>query len=99
MKRFIDKDNKKAIRLITKTAPIEWEKLVDTMPTGEREVLRQELEGISERAAVLAGYLDERHGYGCGDRGHENAIKRANRNGKMVWMKVFGYNGYHGLTI
>jgi hypothetical protein len=38
--------------------------------------------------------MDERHGYGCGDQGHKKAVNQANRNGKIVWMKVFGYNGY-----
>jgi hypothetical protein len=76
------------------TAPVDWEKAVDKILTRQRDELRRQLEGIAERAAVLAGYMDERHGYGCGDQGHKKAVKQANRNGKMVWMKVFGYNGY-----
>ena len=79
---------------LMETAPVDWEKAVDKIPTRQRDELRRQLEGIAERAAVLAGYMDERHGYGCGDQGHKKAVKQANRNGKMVWMKVFGYNGY-----
>ncbi len=80
-------------------APVDWEKTVDGISTRERDDLRRELEGIGERAASLAGYLDERHGYGCGDQGHRKAVKKANRNGRMVWVKVFGYNAFHDLTI
>lgn len=86
-------------QIMMKKAPVDWEKTVDKLTTRERDDLRRELEGISERAAMLAGYLDERHGYGCGDQGHEKAVKRANGNGKTVWMKAFGYNGFHELTI
>jgi len=80
-------------------APIDWEKTVDGLSISERGELSRKLEGISARAAVLAGYLDERHGYGCGDQGHKKAVRRANRNGKTVWIGAFGYNGYHDLTI
>lgn len=84
---------------IMKRAPVDWEKTVDRIKSQDRDTLRRELEGIAERAGILAGYLDERHGYGCGDRGHKAAMKRANKNGKLIWMKVFGYNGFHELTI
>lgn len=80
-------------------APVDWEKAVDKLMIEERDEIRRELEGIAERAAMLAGYLDERHGYGCGDQGHSKAVKTANHHGKMVWMKTFGYNGFHPLTI
>ena len=79
---------------LMETAPVDWEKAVDKILTRQRDELRRQLEGTAERAAVLAGYMDERHGYGCGDQGHKKAVKQANRNGRMVWMKVFGYNGY-----
>ncbi|HEA70070.1 hypothetical protein LCGC14_1484360 [marine sediment metagenome] len=82
-----------------KKAPVDWEKTVDRMNTQARGDLRRELEGISARAAMLAGYLDQRHGYGCGDQGHKKAVKRMNRHGKMVWMKVFGYNAHHDINI
>jgi len=75
-------------------APKDWEKTIDAIPEKERDSLRRELEGISERSGALSGYLEERHGSGCGDQGHEKAMKKAMRNGKMIWMKVFGFNGY-----
>ena len=88
----------KASTIMRKPA-FDWEKTVDQLSTRERDELRKELEGTSARAAMLAGYLDERHGYGCEDQGHRKAVKRMNRNGKMVWMKVFGYNGYHEMNL
>jgi len=53
-----------------------------------------ELEYLSKRAGMIAAYLNERHGHGCGDQGHEKAIKEMNRVGKTIWMKAFGYNGF-----
>ena len=45
---------------LMKKAPVDWEKAVDRIPTADRDRLRRELEGITERAGLLAGYLDER---------------------------------------
>jgi hypothetical protein len=80
-------------------APMDWEKTVDSMSSKEKDDMRRKLEGISLRAGELAGYLDERHGYGCGDQGHRAAVKEANRNGKIIWTKAFGYNEYHKITL
>jgi len=80
-------------------APVEWETTVNKMNNHDREELRSQFAHIAKVAAMLEGYLDERYGYGCGDQGHERAMKTANKNGKQVWMKVFGYNGYHELNV
>ncbi len=80
-------------------APFEWEKTVEAMSIMGRDDMRRQMEGIALRAGELAGYLDERHGYGCGDRGHREAVKEANRVGKIIWTKAFGYNEYHRITI
>jgi len=85
-------------KFITK-APIEWENIVDTMSDKERLRLQQELERLSERAGMLAGYLEERQGYGYGDRGHANAVKRANKIGKIIHVKAFGYNAFYKLPL
>jgi hypothetical protein len=47
---------------------------------------------------MMAAYILERDGYGCGDQGHENAIKRMNKTGKTIWMTAFGYNAFHPLS-
>ena len=86
-------------KVLMESAPVEWEKLIDTVSSERKGELVRELEAISERAGILARYIDERHGYGCGDQGHEKAVKSMNRAGKIIHMKVFGYNDYHNLSI
>lgn len=49
---------------------------------------------IAMRAGQMARYFDERHGYGCGDQGHDKAVKSLNKAGKAIWCKAFGYNEY-----
>ena len=83
---------------IMKKAPVDWEKTVDRMVGSNRDVLRLELEGICERSGILAAYLDERHGYGCGDQGHDEAVESANKVGRVIHCKAFGYNAYHDIS-
>ncbi len=64
------------------------------MNAGELDGLRRTLEGMAERAAWLAAYTDMRHGLGCGDQGHDAAVKAANKTARLLWCKGFGYNGY-----
>jgi hypothetical protein len=90
---------KASILSLLELAPVDWEKAVDKLTTSQRNEAAKELEFLSLRAAELSQYLVERHGYGCGDQGHKAGMRRANKRGKIVWMKAFGYNGYHGLTI
>ena len=82
-----------------KKAPVDWEKAVDRMKPDQRDELSTELERLSLRAGELAAYIEERHGYGCGDQGHKKAVKACNRVGKLIWCKGFGYNGHFSLTI
>jgi hypothetical protein len=63
----------------------------------KQEIIR-ELEGLAQRAGMMAAYILERDGYGCGDQGHSKAIKRMNKTGKTIWMTAFGYNGFHNLS-
>ena len=60
--------------------------------------LVRELEALSERAGMMAAYLEERNGYGCGDQGHERAIKNMNRVGKIIHTRAFGYNVFMDLS-
>ena len=83
---------------LIKKAPVEWEKTVNRLSSVDRGTLRKELEAISERAGMLAAYLDERHGYGCGDQGHGKAVKSVNKTGRLIHCKAFGYNAFHELT-
>jgi hypothetical protein len=80
-------------------APVEWQAAFDAMPEADRDKVRRSLEGTAERAAMLAAYADARAGAGYGDQGHKAAVKAANKAGRLVWCKAFGYNGFHELTI
>ena len=84
---------------IMKKAPVEWEKTLDRMKSADRNELVTELEAISYRAALLAGYVDARYGNGCGDQGHKAAVKSANKVGKIVRCKAFGYNAHIDLML
>ena len=46
---------------------------------------------MCQRYAEITGYLDERHGYGCGDQGHEAAKKQAAHALHKV-RKALGYS-------
>ena len=86
-------------RLLMDSAPVDWEQTFDAMTEAEREATRRELEGSAYRAAMLAAYADKRAGY-CGhDRGHRAALKAANRAGRIIWCKVFGYNSHWDLSV
>jgi hypothetical protein len=52
------------------------------------------LEGIAEWATWLARYVDEREGGGCGDQGHDQACRKANRSAGILWCEAFGYNRF-----
>lgn len=86
-------------KTLMKKAPIDWRKAIERLHTDERDEMRRKLEAISERAGMLAAYIDERHGYGCGDQGHDKAVKEMNRAGRKIHMDVFGYNAFHDLSI
>lgn len=62
-----------------------------------KQDVRKLLEEISKRAGMMAAYIDQREGFGCGDQGHDKALKEMNKVGKIIWMKAFGYNGYYDL--
>lgn len=79
--------------------PADWEGYADGLTEIEKERVRRDLEAIAERAAMLAAYLDSRHGYGGGDQGHEKAVKAANRAGRIVWVNALCYNDHTPLTI
>ena len=80
------------------TPPGEWERDVDGLDSGLRDSMACEIGWIAERAAQLAGYLAKRHGGGCGDQGHETAVKAANVAGKKVRFAL-EYNSYTPLVL
>lgn len=85
---------KQLFRLL-RLPPRKLEVAFDRLSDLERQRAVSGLDGLAEYAAFRAGYAAERYGYGCGDRGHARAVKRANRQGRGVWRRVLGYNAYH----
>lgn len=81
-------------------APKDWEalarKMEDDIPQcSQRETCIRHLEAMAKKAAMLAGYIETR----CFGGEHNKAMKQANRNGKIVWKKVFGYNEFHDIRV
>lgn len=58
---------------------VEWEKALDETPSQKRADIASELAALVQEAARLYAYAQERYGYGCGDRGHADAVKTSNR--------------------
>ena len=57
------------------------------MTMENKQQIIRELEGLAQRAGMMER-TPERDGYGCGDQGHENAIKKMKKTGKTIWMIV-----------
>lgn len=67
-----------------------YREVFDNMPSKERGELERELDNIAQAAAWAYGYAEQRYGSGCGDQGHEDAVKEANKTLAGV-RKVLGY--------
>ena len=83
-----------AINIIFNMAPVELDEFASSLKGEEIHKIEMELEAIAEKAGRFASYLGERYGYGCGDQGHDSALKMFNQTGKRIHCLVFGYNAY-----
>lgn len=72
--------------------------LCEKMKLQEMAELADNLEALATRAGMIATYIEERQGYGCGDQGHAKALKAMNKAGRIIHMKAFGYNAFHDLN-
>lgn len=54
--------------------------------------LQKELDEISKRAARMSGYVGGRGGYGCGDKGHDEANSIGIKQ-ESAAAKALGYMG------
>lgn len=72
------------------TPPAIWDTMNSEFSQQYRSELLDELEALACRAAMLSGYIASRHGEGCGDQGHRDAVKEANRRLKLT-RKAIGY--------
>ena len=91
----------KAARVIINELPAPglWDAVAKEMSMEDKGLAVVELELAARKAAMLAAYLEERYGNGCGDQGHEAAVKSANRAGAAVWQKAFGYMAFRPYKI
>ena len=77
-------NEKTTINLIEESAPVDWDNIFSNLSAEQRGKVARELEGIALKAAELAAYAEERYGYGCGDQGHDAAVKASR------WMLAVG---------
>lgn len=72
--------------------PINWDvkDVVDETMMSVRQRLAREADALAQDAAWLSAYLDQRGAAGCGDNGHEEAVKYADKRKKQI-RKVLGY--------
>lgn len=66
------------------------ESTVDQLDAHVLQCLEKEAAAVSQRAAWVSEYLSLRGASGCGDHGHDEAVKGANKYLKKV-RKALGY--------
>jgi hypothetical protein len=86
-----------AVRAMLRTPPVKFQKLADSIPEGDKDEFIRELDRIIAHATRLAVYVGERYGYGCGDQGHAQGVKKSNKVVAAV-RKALGYHGTFGLS-
>ena len=80
----------KDILKLLESAPIQIEGLADKMTESDRGEAARKLCDLAQSAAWLSGYFFGRYGEGCGDQGHTQSIKDANKRRAGV-RKSFGF--------
>ena len=88
--------NKAALKAMEMT-PADFERLADQLDEQEREWLTDELMQIAIGAGRLAGYMNHRSGFGCGDQGHKAAVRNCNTVVKKI-RKTLGFYATHDLS-
>jgi hypothetical protein len=71
-------DTKTTTQFFLNEPMVNWCLVEQLKPEALGDMVR-ELDGLIERAARLRGYVDMRYGHGCGDQGHESAVKESNK--------------------
>lgn len=88
-----------ARKMLFELAPVDFQSFVDDLSSVDRQKLADELEGIAIQATFTHAYVQERHGYGCGDQGHEVSAKAANKARRKIRNNVIGYNETRDIPI
>lgn len=68
----------------------DWENLIGNTKESGWQDLEHHLDGLAQNASMLSEYLGQRGSYGCGDHGHEDALKAANSKLKKI-RQAMGY--------
>jgi hypothetical protein len=89
-------------RRLLSLPPVKWDAYLTRLlasPDGfvQAAQTRRQLDGLCESAARLAAYVGEREGYGCGDQGHDAAVRKQNRVAGNV-RKALGYTYKSGIN-
>lgn len=61
------------------TAPVDLQAMADRLTGEDKRQIEETLSGLVQMAAWKWAYINERYGSGCGDQGHDDAVKEANR--------------------
>ena len=67
------------LAIVYDMAPRDIEEYADGLPSAQRGQYAQELQNLALSALWRSVYLDTRYGAGCGDQGHDDAVKAANK--------------------
>ena len=80
---------------VLKLAPVDLDEMTKKLIQRKKAAeVRDGLMAISKFAAMAAMYIHAR----VHDQDHNNAVKAAQKAAEIVWVKAFGYNGYHKFT-
>ena len=67
-----------------------WDEAFKKIHPSKIQDLERTADGLCQQYALLSGYLSLRGAAGCGDHGHEDAMKEANKKLKKV-RKALGF--------
>ncbi len=85
------------VKALRRYPPVRWERWVNRMTTEQRQQYADGFETLAIQAAWMTGYLEARHGSGCGGQGHIASMQHSNVvRGKV--RKAFGYDTTHSVT-
>lgn len=82
--------HQEARRVLENVAPSKLKAYCDKRSGPELGALSDALDGLIQHAAWIGGYIDMRHGNGCGDQGHKFAVREANTRLAKI-RKALGY--------
>lgn len=79
--------------MVDSVSRADWGNHLDSynLTSGDLSEISDYLTAKSVLLAELAGYVDRRGGAGCGDDGHEEALKKAQKDRKKI-RKAIGYS-------